>query len=197
MTMDGKRGFCKICLNRGVDANHGVICGLTNAMPTFELTCDSFIEDKVKVEAKESGFKEAMVLANEASKIIRLINYFLDMVFIFIFFMGIGYLLSILFPYLEIFRDEESIFIYLMDYSIVLFYYLFWELSTGRTLAKYFTRTKVTTYTGEKPSAKSLLVRSLLRFIPFDPITFLISSSDGFHDRFSKTKVIRSNIKKT
>lgn len=71
-------------------------------------------------------------------------------------------------------------------------YYAIFESLTGRTPAKYLTRTRVVDMTGGKPSLGQILTRSAARFIPFEPFSFLGSSHRGWHDTLSRTRVVRA-----
>jgi uncharacterized RDD family membrane protein YckC len=65
------------------------------------------------------------------------------------------------------------------------------EYLTGRTLAKYITKTKVIDENGEKPDFKKILLRTLSRIFPFEPLSFLVSGNTGWHDEWSKTIVVK------
>lgn len=74
---------------------------------------------------------------------------------------------------------------------IVGLYYIIFESIWGKTPAKFLTRTRVIMETGEKPSSETIFIRTLIRFIPFEPFTFLGSKNPrGWHDKWSKTIVI-------
>ncbi|MBK6979176.1 MAG: RDD family protein [Cytophagaceae bacterium] len=66
------------------------------------------------------------------------------------------------------------------------------ELYFQKTLGKFITKTIVLKENGEKPTLSDLLIRSLCRFIPFDPLSFLYAqyTPKGFHDTLSKTIVV-------
>ncbi|WP_462319563.1 hypothetical protein [Marinilabilia sp.] len=49
------------------------------------------------------------------------------------------------------------------------------------------------TETGESPGFRTILIRSLCRFIPFDALSFLGGEESGWHDRISGTRVISRN----
>ena len=66
----------------------------------------------------------------------------------------------------------------------------------SKTPAKFITKTKVITEYGEKPSFKTIFIRTLVRFVPFEAFSFLSPERPrGWHDRWSKTIVI-DDIKK-
>jgi uncharacterized RDD family membrane protein YckC len=69
-------------------------------------------------------------------------------------------------------------------------YYALPEWAWGRTLAKLVTGTRVVTRTGRRPTFGQILGRTMLRFIPLEPLTFL-RARGGLHDWESRTRVIR------
>ena len=44
---------------------------------------------------------------------------------------------------------------------------------------------------GNKPGFRAILIRTLIRFIPIDTLTFLGNSGRGWHDSFSNTYVVK------
>lgn len=91
---------------------------------------------------------------------------------------------------LSMFDETNKLAEYIMGFFICMFYYSILEASTGRSIAKYITKTKVVNYKGETPDFGTILLRTLCRFIPFEPFSFLGSDASGWHDTLSKTKVI-------
>lgn len=75
-------------------------------------------------------------------------------------------------------------------YPIMFAYYVLMEGTTGKTIGKYITKTKVITEDGEKPTMTTALLRSLCRFIPFDAFSFLGAAGRGWHDRFAASRVV-------
>jgi uncharacterized RDD family membrane protein YckC len=69
-------------------------------------------------------------------------------------------------------------------------YYFISELAIGQTIGKFITKTKVVGINDEVPSFWNVLIRTLLRMFPFDFISYLLYSQ-GIHDKFSKTKLIK------
>jgi uncharacterized RDD family membrane protein YckC len=67
-------------------------------------------------------------------------------------------------------------------------YYLFFEWLWARTPGKLIFGTIVVTESGGKPSLGQLVKRTLCRFIPFEPLSFL--GAQGWHDSVSRTRVI-------
>jgi len=69
-------------------------------------------------------------------------------------------------------------------------YYYIMEVKYQKTVAKFITKTKVVTSSGDIPSKSDILRRTFFRLIPFDGVSFLFTKN-GFHDRFSDTRVIK------
>jgi uncharacterized RDD family membrane protein YckC len=69
-------------------------------------------------------------------------------------------------------------------------YYFLTEVFTGKTPGKYLTRTHVVDETGGRAKPVQILLRSLYRLVPFDAFSFLSAGRPGWHDRWSKTRVI-------
>lgn len=112
---------------------------------------------------------------------IRLLNFFIDS----LFFLVIVTITTLLIkPYA---RRED---LYPVFISIYYLYYLVSEFFFGQTIGKYLTRTKVVDSNDGPPSFWKVLGRTLLRMVPFDFISYLVYSQ-GIHDKFSKTKLIK------
>lgn len=78
-------------------------------------------------------------------------------------------------------------------YSAYFLYFFVSELVLGRTLGKYITKTRVVSSDGSSPGAKSILIRTLVRAIPIDPLTVFFSNDRnirGWHDSWSGTVVV-------
>jgi uncharacterized RDD family membrane protein YckC len=81
--------------------------------------------------------------------------------------------------------------LYAFAFAGVLLYYTSCESLTGRTLGKMVTRTRTVTVSGHKPSFERILLRTLVRLVPLEPLSFLASEPIGWHDRWSGTRVVR------
>ncbi|HEY0340600.1 MAG TPA: RDD family protein [Steroidobacteraceae bacterium] len=68
-------------------------------------------------------------------------------------------------------------------------YYYVCEATTGRTVGKLVSGTRVVSESGGKPTNLQILQRTLSRVVPFEPFSFF-GSAPGWHDRWSKTRVI-------
>ena len=197
MTREDHLKFCTVCQNRKFDSQLGLVCGLTNQYADFENSCEHYSEDtelKAKQEAEQVG-KD--ILLNTASLSKRLANYLLDIVFyyisVFLFGIFLGIALAIVSPHaLSYYSGEHKLMNYVLAAIIMFLYYVILESTTGRSIAKFITKTKVVDERGEKPDFKTIVIRTLCRFIPFEAFSFLFAEPSGWHDTFSKTKVINA-----
>lgn len=73
----------------------------------------------------------------------------------------------------------------------MLSYYVFFETVFQATPGKLITRTRVVDMDGNKPTFSRILGRTLSRFVPFEPFSFFSSTEEGWHDRWSGTRVVR------
>jgi len=187
--------FCSICIHQKDDMRRGIICGLTDQIADFEDSCGSFAEDSEVIEQLKLKVIENEVSDKVASQGKRFLNYLLDlvfiMIFIFAFYLIFLIILTIVAP--SIVSDIEEgnkLLQYLVSFIVSMIYYTSFEAVTGKSIAKYITKTKVVTEIGEKPNFKIIVVRSICRFIPFEAFSFLINDGSGWHDTISNTKVI-------
>ena len=135
-------------------------------------------------------FDETMPTA--APGFIRFINYLLDCLFLAIV---ASVIINIFVPEMmpkSLDDVSQGMFISIL-YPLQFVYYFVAEFFFGRTLAKLVTKTYVTTEYNEKPGFTAILIRTLCRYIPFEYISFLWSPV-GWHDRFSKTYVVRKPV---
>jgi uncharacterized RDD family membrane protein YckC len=78
-------------------------------------------------------------------------------------------------------------------YSLVIMvvYYSLTEIYFSRTIAQLITKTVVVKKDGSKPDIKTFLIRTLCRFIPLEPFSFLGSFPRGWHHTLSHTYVVK------
>ncbi len=76
--------------------------------------------------------------------------------------------------------------------ELVLFpaYYLIFEYYYQWTPGKLITDTIVVDSSGNKPNIQSIILRTFIRLIPFEPFSCLGSERRGWHDRWSNTYVV-------
>jgi len=72
-------------------------------------------------------------------------------------------------------------------------YYIILEATTGRTLGKFVTGTKVVNENGDRPSFGQVLGRSFARLIPFEAFSFFGTPTRGWHDSLPGTYVVKVN----
>jgi len=195
MTRTEHLKFCSICINQKDDMRKGIICGLTEQIADFEDTCGSFAEDSEVLEKLELEKIENEINDKMASQGKRFLNYLLDLVFIVIFILVFYFILGIILALvapstLSNMEEGNKLLQYLVSFIVSMIYYTSFEAVTGKSIAKYITKTKVVTEIGEKPNFKMIAIRSLCRFIPLEAFSFLFNDGSGWHDTISSTKVI-------
>lgn len=118
----------------------------------------------------------------------RLINYIVDTATILMmFFLSLKTLPFIL---------KKVPFDFSFDINIVLtinfiFYYLIFEGINGRTMGKYLTQTKVISKNGAKPKFTQIIVRTLVRILFIEVLSYIAKRPNGWHDRASNTEVVK------
>jgi len=81
----------------------------------------------------------------------------------------------------------------LMGYIVSFAYYTILEGTTGVTLGKLVTGTKVITEHRERVDMGGAALRSLSRFVPFEAFSFFGKSQRGWHDIWTKTYVVKNS----
>lgn len=134
---------------------------------------------------------------NRASLLKRFLNLVIDYMAILHFSIFVGVLLGAVFvligksEWATVFKNGYVNLA--ISWGVIFFYYFIAEcFLKGRTLGKFATRTRVRKISGGKPSMKNILIRSLIRLIPFEFITifFEIKKKESWHDRLSNTIVM-------
>jgi len=70
-------------------------------------------------------------------------------------------------------------------------YYVAFEAAFARTPGKFVCGTIVIDERGGPPSFKQVLGRTLARFVPFEAFSFFGEQPTGWHDTWSRTRVVR------
>lgn len=73
----------------------------------------------------------------------------------------------------------------------IMYYAVFEIILNGMTPGKMITESRVIASDGSKLNANKVFKRTLLRFIPFEPLSFL--GKRGWHDEFSNTAVVQES----
>ncbi|MFD0860857.1 hypothetical protein ACFQ1M_01445 [Sungkyunkwania multivorans] len=104
-TLEERLSLCKVCLNKKVDFNKGLLCGLSLEKPAFTTFCESYEEDTKAIEKLAPGKVRAskgkriilpivMSLLGFIRAVIRLNE---ESIYGWVFFaLGIAWLLSII-----------------------------------------------------------------------------------------------------
>lgn len=118
----------------------------------------------------------------------RLINVLIDSIFVAI----INGIWITIFYY-----NESKNILSISTFQIRLFYltflflyYLICEFFWNKTIGKLVTKSIVVTLKYECPSFFQIIIRTFVRFIPFEALSF-INMGIGWHDKFSQTIVIK------
>jgi uncharacterized RDD family membrane protein YckC len=123
-----------------------------------------------------------------ASKGLRFGTYIIDMIGYYALSFVTGLMLAIVFGV----EWAEGFVPLLVSLAVFFFYYVFFETLWARTPGKFVCRTIVVTEDGGPPSFRDVLIRTLCRFIPFEPFSVLFGER-GWHDGISNTRVVPVN----
>jgi uncharacterized RDD family membrane protein YckC len=195
MNREEQLAFCRVCVNQKKDLQRGIVCILTDEVADSEVSCESYQKDEVKEEKLKEKNVAYSLEGQLATQGQRFANYIID----YLFLIGLGALvgaaLGLILGYfapehLDIFDQENRLLDYFYGFVIGTIYYSFFEGFTGRSIGKFFTKTKVVTEEGERPDFGAVFVRSMCRYIPFNAFSFLGADASGWHDKFSKTRVV-------
>jgi hypothetical protein len=146
------------------------------------------VENELKINVKE-----AQTIDDETvGTLLRVVHFVVDS----IVWLLIAFVLTL--P-LDAMVQFELLIGYAILFVSFIGYYFVMEMYCQRTVAKFITRTKVVTDSGDKPTVSDILARTFCRLIPFDQISFLFIRN-GFHDKLSGTRVVKvhnniSNLK--
>ncbi|MGE5317474.1 MAG: hypothetical protein ACM3ME_05725, partial [Chloroflexota bacterium] len=95
MLREDRLQFCRVCVNQAFNADKGIVCSITGAVAAFEGSCTMYTEDEV-LKQKYHSTRETKVIANKSlSTNKRLLNYILDMLFIYIFALIVGIVIGV------------------------------------------------------------------------------------------------------
>ncbi len=192
MTRQEYVDYCKECKHKEFSPENGIICGLTGKIADFEGECLSFEENpnapKILMEEKLEEKKADLGL--------RFANYIIDIIFyLFLAFLvgiGIGLYIKFVDYSASAMLDGNRIGFRIIMYVVLFLYYSSFEALFGKTIGKLITGTKVVNIEdGEKPTFGTAMLRSIIRFVPFEAFSFFGEHKTGWHDRWSKTLVIK------
>ena len=123
------------------------------------------------------------------SRGIRFVNFIVDLI---VFAIIASTLLFIIHSTTDLYNDENRVANRIFSLLIYFLYYLIFETLLKTTPGKLVTKSRIVEENGETPTNSSIALRSILRLIPFEPLSIFFSKNKScWHDRFSKTKIIR------
>lgn len=110
----------------------------------------------------------------------RFANYFIDVIIYFAFSVFLVILLGAESPGVN------------FGYLFFALYYIILELTTGKTVGKMVTGTKVVTTSGEPLQLKDVLIRTVCRIVPFESLSIFFGKENTmWHDQWSDTRVVK------
>ncbi len=89
------------------------------------------------------------------------------------------------------FSSDYLLLTTLVGFPVQLFYYIFFETLLFRTPGKLLTGTRVMSLDGTDPSFGKIILRTLVRMVPFELLSFLGGLNEGWHDKWTGTCVVR------
>jgi len=104
-----------------------------------------------------------------------------------------GIALQVILHLTKIFIVEDTQILAITSLILVVSYptiYVFFEYKFQQTPGKMLTNHVVINEYAEKPSLRICMLRTAIRFVPFEAFSCLDSPSRGWHDRWTKTYVV-------
>jgi hypothetical protein len=129
---------------------------------------------------RELAFRRPLILASGWK---RLFHFFFDMYLVpFVLFLGNVF----------VFRDISMGLRAWIFLASVLLYFILSEFFLQKTIPKFLTRSIVVDEYGLRPAFEKIVLRTLIRFIPFEPFSAL-GDKGTWHDRWTKTYVLHES----
>lgn len=144
---------------------------------------DSEIEEITQIVTKEES-QETKKAKSMAGSGLRFLNWIIDS----FVWLCMAFILTL--PFSTKITWQKMLCYIIIFTSYILYYYLL-ETKYQKTLGKFITKTKVVKNSEERPSKSDIIVRTLLRIIPFFDSASYLFIRNGLHDRLSETKVIK------
>jgi uncharacterized RDD family membrane protein YckC len=144
------------------------------------------------MEETQSNLFDPVDQLTDASTGKRFANYLIDAIAFYALSFVLGMLLGLIAP--QLFSNESSAtFIsYIVAILAILVYYTAFEGSTGKSIGKLITGTKVVTLNGDKITYKDAFLRSLSRLVPLEPLSIFFGTGSMWHDRWTDTMVVNA-----
>ncbi|WP_264521276.1 RDD family protein [Flavobacterium sp. N1994] len=122
----------------------------------------------------------------------RIGHYIIDIILFRLLLIAIGHLLENANVSITFDTDlQASAFNLAFNAFLYVFYYAIFESIWQRTPGKFITKCRVIDEYGNAPDSMTILLRSLIRVVPFEPFSCTGNKySYGWHDKWSKTWVV-------
>jgi uncharacterized RDD family membrane protein YckC len=150
---------------------------------------DPILFDAIKDEVSILHEQKVVTEKIHGSLESRFFNHLIDFVIIICIASGVYKYVPILFDSIDAESQILPILVIFNPLCIYLGYYILLEHTYQKTVGKFATKTKVVGLEGQKVELKTIIQRTFCRLIPFNKLSFLFGSN-GFHDKFSNTRVI-------
>lgn len=149
--------------------------------------------EKIYEQVEFTGYRQIETVTGNR----RFMHYIIDMILIalfsnFIELFAKGYYESIL-NFSFILFNIFIVFIYLIIPYVLIPSLL--EFYFQKTIGKFITQTLVINEYADKPNFKQCLLRSLIKLIPFEIFSCIGDKSRGWHDKWTKTYVVKEEEK--
>ena len=121
----------------------------------------------------------------------RFAGFFVDTVVFRLIIYSVTFFLAFVFAKPLVTQDEVSILFFSLGLFILCSYpayYFLFEAFSQKTPGKFLCRTRVIDEYNNKPSTRTILLRTIIRLVPFEIFSCL--EGRGWHDRWSDTYVI-------
>ncbi|MBK9983807.1 MAG: RDD family protein [Saprospiraceae bacterium] len=154
------------------------------------------MDDELKA-TEEKIFSDPVenILKFETGKNGRFIHLIVDLILTISLLMPFLFVFQYFIPGSDMIRTSKFLFITLLFFQRFIYYGVL-ESVFKATPAKYLTGSKVVNQHGAtNPGFEKIIMRSLFRFIPFEPFSFL--GTTGWHDGLSGTFVIKETYEKS
>lgn len=124
----------------------------------------------------------------------RFLNYIIDVVVYYVFNFLVGLLMMPLIPGISslLLQNPAGFEFFFLGVALAiyfLYYFLLEGITKGRTVGKLITGTKAVTIDGDPITWKNAVMRTLIRFVPFEP--FSTFGSFPWHDTWTYTLVVK------
>lgn len=146
------------------------------------------MEDNILDRPLDDGMDQDLTPASTGK---RFANYLIDVIVYYILSAVWGVVLAFTSPETVLEENASNMLtLYLTVFLILFGYYTIMEAAfNGKTIGKLITRTRAVREDGSPLGWDKAALRSLCRFIPFEPFSFL-AGSVGWHDSIPKTRVV-------